>query len=180
MENKTELKIWDFDGTLCDTPLPTDENKEIWKEATGKDWEHIGWWSKVESLNKDVFDIPALPSVIDAFRKHKEDDNCMNVMLTGRRAKKPLETAVKGILDSKSLKFDFYFHNNGGETGENKMYRMEKLLVTFPNLESIEMWDDRDEHIPRFQEWGDKMIAEGKIKKFTINHVLGEHHGETP
>jgi len=173
MDKKTKLKIWDFDGTLVDSPLPTDENKALWKEATGKDWEHIGWWSKVESLDKDIFDIPALPSVIDAFRIHKADADCMNVMLTGRRAKKPLEDAVKDILHSKSLMFDHYFHNNGGETGENKMYRMEKLLKTYPTLESISMYDDRDSHIPRFKEWGEKLVSEGRLKEFEMIHVTG-------
>ena len=183
MENKTKLKIWDFDGTLCDTPLP-EVGKPIWEEATGKEWPHIGWWSKVESLDLEIFEHPTLPSVMKDFDKFKDSEECMNVMLTGRRANKKngpdLEGAVKAILDSHGLKFDKYFHNNGGETGENKMWRMEKLLGQYPNLESIEMWDDRDEHIPRFQEWGDNLVKEGKLKEFKINHVLGEHHGETP
>jgi len=176
---KTKLKIWDFDGTLCDTPLP-EVGKPIWKEATGKEWEHVGWWSKAESLNLEIFEHPTLPSVMTDFDKYKDAEDCMNVMLTGRRAKKPLEDAVKAILDSHGLKFDMYFHNNGGETGENKMYRIEKLLKQFPELDSVEMWDDRTLHIPRFQEWGDKLVEEGRIKEFKINHVIGDNHALTP
>lgn len=179
LDECTKLKIWDFDGTLCDTPLPED-GKPIWEEATGEKWPHIGWWSKVESLDLEIFEHKTLPSVMVDFDKYKDDPECANIMLTGRRAKKPLEEAVKAILDSHGLSFDLYFHNNGAETGDNKMWRMEKLLKEFPNLESIEMWDDRDEHIPRFQEWGDNLVKEGKLKEFKINHVLGEHHGETP
>lgn len=175
----TKIKIFDFDGTLVDTTLP-EEGKPIWKEKTGKDWPHIGWWSKVESLDMEIFDNPTLPSVIEDYNKVKDEEGVLMVMLTGRRAKRPLEEAVKKILDSHNLTFDLYFHNNGGETGENKMYRMEKLLKQYPNVRSIEFWDDRDSHIPRFQEWGDRMVSEGKLDEFKINHVLGEHHGETP
>ena len=174
-----EICIWDFDGTLIDTPLP-EVGKPIWKEKVGSDWPHVGWWSKVESLSMKIFDQPTIPSVISVFEKLRTDDNIMHVMLTGRRAKKPLEDGVKQILDSHGLKFDRYYHNNGGETAENKMWRMERLLDEFPNIKSIRMWDDRDIHIPRFEEWGDKMISEGRLDKFHITHVLGEHHGETP
>lgn len=179
MKNKTDLKIWDFDGTLCDTPLP-EVGKPIWEKAYGKKWPHLGWWSKAESLDLKVFKHPTLPSVMNDYNKHRNSDNVLNVMLTGRRAKKPLEEAVKAILDSHGLKFDLYYHNNGGETSQNKMNRIEKILTEYPYLETVEMWDDRDEHIPTFQKWGDSLVEQGVIKAFKINHVLGEHHGVTP
>jgi len=169
----TKLKIWDFDGTLCDTPSP-EVGKVIWKKAKGIEWGHVGWWSKVESLDMNIFEHPTIPSVMVDFHKYKDDTEYMNIMLTGRRAKKPLEDAVKAILDFHGLKFDLYFHNNGGETADNKMYRVEKLLKEFPNLDSISMYDDRDSHIPRFKEWGDKLVSEGRLKEFKINHVIGD------
>ena len=53
-----KLISFDFDDTLFHTPLP-EEGKKIWKQKTGKDWPHSrGWWSKPESLDTEIFDIP--------------------------------------------------------------------------------------------------------------------------
>lgn len=175
----TKLKIWDFDGTLIDTPLP-ENGKPLWLEATGKPWPHEGWWSKVESLDMDIFEMPTIPCVIEDYEKHTGQDGVFMVMLTGRRAKRPLEEATRKILDSKGLTFDRYYHNNGAATEDNKMWRIEELLSEFPTIKSLEMWDDRDEHIPIFQKWGDQLVADGILDEFKINHVLGEHHGMTP
>lgn len=174
---KTELIVYDFDGTLVDTQMP-ETGKIIWKEKTGNDWPHIGWWSKPESLSTEVFDQPLISSVVSAYKKHILEPNTMNIMLTGRR--KEVAKQVQAILDSYGLKFDAYMYNYGGETADNKMQQLEGLLKNNPTIQSVIMYDDRDEHIPRFQAWGDNLVAKGVIKKFKINHVLGPHHGETP
>jgi len=38
-----KLISFDFDDTLVHTTLPA-EGKVIWKEKTGEDWPHRGWW----------------------------------------------------------------------------------------------------------------------------------------
>lgn len=174
----TSIKIFDFDGTLVDTQMP-ETGKLIWLDKTGNDWPHKGWWGKHESLDMDVFDNPIIPKVIEEHSKALEEENTLLVMLTGRRAKPEMEVAVRKILDHHNIKFDRYYHNDGGETADNKMRRMEKLINEFPDVEHIEFWDDRDMHIPRFEAWGDRMVTEGKLKTFTMHHVLGEHHGKT-
>lgn len=175
----TKLCVWDFDGTLCDSPLP-EIGKLIWKEKTGEDWKHIGWWSKADSLSMDVFNIPTIPTVIGDYLKIKDDNNILHIMLTGRRDTKELKKAVKAILDSHGLIFDMYLHNNGGETGENKMKQIKDILLQYPTIKEILLWDDRDEHIPRFEAFGEQLIKDGLIEKFNLTHVLGEHHGQTP
>ncbi len=173
----TKLSVFDFDGTLVDTPLP-EYGKPIWKEKTGKAWPHKGWWGRMESLDMDVFEHPTLPDVISAYRTERAVDTTMTIMLTGRRPH--LAKGVKAILDSHGLKFDAYMYNYGGETSANKREQMENILAEAPSIRSIEMWDDRDEHIPVFQAWGDALVKSGRLDDFKINHVLGEHHGLTP
>ena len=51
------LICFDFDDTLFHTPLP-EEGKKIWKEKTGQEWPHIGWWGKPESIDNEIFEIP--------------------------------------------------------------------------------------------------------------------------
>ena len=40
------------------------------------------------------------------------------------------------------------------------------MIKQFPNLEELEFWDDRDEHMVTFRQWA----RQQKIK-VTINHV---------
>ena len=102
----------------------------------------------------------------------------MTIMLTGRRPK--LAEPVKAILDSHGLDFDAYLFNYGKETSDNKKEQMNNILAKAPSIRVVEMWDDRDEHIPVFQAWGDNLVKQGRLDDFKINHVLGEHHGLTP
>lgn len=178
----TKLAIFDFDGTLVDTPLPVmvKKGKRLvatspkWEEKTGEEWPHVGWWGRKESLNMDVFDMPTIDSVIADYNREKGDPNTLVVMLTGRMKK--LAPEVKAVLDAKNLEFDMYLFNDGGETSRNKIKHMTKILSDYPSITEIEMWDDRDKHIPTFQSWGDSL----EDVDFKINHVLGEHHGKTP
>ena len=172
---KTKIEIFDFDGTLVDTPLP-DTGKHEYQVKTGKPWPYEGWWGRHESLDMNVFDMPVVPMVIDAYKKAKADPNTIVVMLTGRQSK--LAGDVRKILDAKGLSFDEYQYNRGGETGDAKMKDMDYLLNKYPQVTEIEMWDDRVAHVPRFQAWGDAKVAEGRLKKFHVNVVPTTHHGE--
>jgi len=94
--------------------------------------------------------------------------------LTGRMTK--LGDKVKAILDAKGLKFDGYYYNNGGSTDVEKMKTLDMLVAQNPNLDLVELWDDRLEHIPTFEQWGKKNVLEGKFKDFKINVVFSGHH----
>ena len=173
MKEITKLAVFDFDGTLVDTPLP-DVGKKEYKEKTGKDWPFPGWWGQPLSLDLSIFDMPTVPMVISAYKKEKiSPDTCM-VMLTGRMVK--LGDMVKKILDSKGLTFDEYHFNRGGSTETAKMKTMESLLEKYPKVYELEMWDDRLEHIPVFQSWGDSLVKSGRLKRFNINVVPADRH----
>lgn len=173
----TKLAVFDFDGTLVDTPLPVMVQKgkhnvatsPEWEEKTGKPWPHVGWWGRKESLDMDVFDMPTISSVISDYKREVSDPNTLTIMLTGRLKK--LGSEVKAVLDAKGLSFDMYLYNNGGETSKNKIKQMNKILDEYPSITTVEMWDDRTGHISTFQSWGDSL--EGK--KFKINHVINDH-----
>lgn len=173
MENITKLSVFDFDGTLVDTPLPEFGKKEYQKK-TGKEWPFAGWWGQPLSLDMDVFDMPTVPMVSSAYKKEKINPDTCLVMLTGRMVK--LGDLVKKILDAKGLKFDEYHFNRGGSTEVAKIKTMESLLGKYPNVDELEMWDDRLEHIPIFQAWGDNLVKSGRLKKFNINVVPADRH----
>lgn len=164
----TKLSVFDFDGTLVDTPLP-DKGRKEYKEKTGQDWPFAGWWGQPLSLDDKIFDMPTIPMVMSAYKEEKSSPNTVVIMLTGRIPK--LGGIVKNILDSKGLSFDEYHYNRGGSTDVAKVRTLDELLSKYPSVKSVEMWDDRDEHLPIFQSWGDKKIEEGRLTDFKINHV---------
>jgi FMN phosphatase YigB (HAD superfamily) len=102
-ETITKISIFDFDGTLINTATP-DTGKDTWKDKTGQDWPYIGWWSKKESLDSNVFDNNPISSVIDAYKVESNNPNTLLVMMTGRISK--LSNEVESILLSNGLKFD--------------------------------------------------------------------------
>jgi hypothetical protein len=53
---------------------------------------------------------------------------------------------------------------------------MEDILRRVNTIKEIHMWDDREEHIPIFQAWGDNMVKQGVIDKFDITVVPATRH----
>lgn len=160
----TKLAVFDFDGTLAYSPEP-EIGKTEYKEKTGQDWPYKGWWGRAESLDTKIFDIPVNTSVVADYKKEKSDPNTLVIMMTGRIPK--LSKQVEDILSANNLSFDYYLYNNANSTLDFKIDTMEKLLSKYPSIKSVEMWDDRDEHIGPFQVWGSTL----KDIDFNINHV---------
>ena len=150
--NKEEIKhirVFDFDGTLVDSPTP-EEGMQLYKQKTGKDWPHKGWWSKPESLDMEVFDISLNNDVIASYNKASAEPDTLLVLLTGRLPK--LAPQVENILDHYGLEFDLYLYSMGGPTEVSKMKSLDNLLATYQNVESVSSWDDRESHAPHFEE----------------------------
>lgn len=173
MTTFTKLAVFDFDGTLVNTPLP-ETGKVHFQKKTGKEWPHKGWWGREESLDHTIFDMPSNPSVISDYEKVKvESDTCV-VMLTGRL--QHLAEHVKTILDTKGLDFDGHHFNTGGPTETAKIKTLNKLLAQHPSINAVEMWDDRLEHIPIFEAWGKEQCQSGRLVDFKINFIVSENH----
>jgi hypothetical protein len=166
----TKLDVFDFDSTLVETPTMSDENKQKWADYYEVDkWPYIAWWTRKESLDLNVFDIPTNPEIIKAYKKSKNEPDTLTIMLTGRVI--TLEPQVKDILSKYGLTFDGYFFKEGGLTEHSKMQHMANMLDKYPTIDSIEMWDDRIEHIPKFERWG-RYIEHTDNVKFKLNKVV--------
>lgn len=163
-----KIAVFDFDGTLVNSPIP-EVGKEIYKQKTGKEWPHAGWWSKPESLDMEVFDIQIITDVVDAYRETYVQDDTLVVMLTGRMPK--LSQQVETILKHHGIVFDLYLYSLGGSTEVSKQKSLDKLLVEYPNTETVELWDDRPSHVPHFEAWG---VKNGHIS-FKLNKVINDN-----
>ena len=145
----SKLISFDFDDTLCHTPLPED-GKEIWFEKTGTEWPHRGWWSKPESLDLNVFDIPINDWVYQKYLEAVTNESVYLIMATGRI--EPLRKEVEIVLNHHNLSFDEVYLNFGGDTFNFKTRLFENLINKIKPEEFI-MYDDRQEHLPKFEEW---------------------------
>lgn len=149
------IAVYDFDGTLCKSAEPTQENKDLWEKVNGRPWPHKGngWWSKDESLCIKTFN----PQLIEWVKKDAldriEDFDTYTVLLTGRIGK--FSAVVKEILRLNGLPyFDAYYFNDSDSTLKFKLRVLNELSEMYPEAKTFEMWEDRVEHIPHFAEWG--------------------------
>ena len=157
---KKNLVIFDFDSTLIDTP-GKEEGMEIWKQKTGKDYPHKGWWARKESLDLDVFDIEPNPDVLDDYKKHLESGDTI-CLVTGRLIK--IEDYVKLILDKYDLKFNggIYCRDGGKDTADFKLKLFEKMIGT-GDYHNITIYEDRFDHVKIFEEWARNLNIPFKI-----------------
>lgn len=168
MEEKqtiNKISIFDFDGTLADTP-----NKEdgitLWEAKNKKDYPHRGWWGREESLDENTFNVKLIPDTMDDYNKESEGNNTLMVMLTGRLPK--LANQVESILNKNGVIFDEYHYKGRGDTFTSKLYTIKSLLESNPNVKEIEMWEDRLNHADGFEEWGVNNGIDIKVNRITI------------
>lgn len=146
------LISFDFDDTLCHTPKP-EEGEIIWKEKTGTDWPYNGWWGRSESIDPEIFYIPLNQWVYKKYLEAVSDPDNYVILATGRLRKKEgmLENVMK-ILNQHNLSFDEIHLNWGGDTYNFKTKLFEEKIEELGVKEFV-MYDDRHEHLVRFNEW---------------------------
>ena len=104
------IDVFDFDGTIFNSPVDSRENHEIYEKATGIPWlidkelsrkltkEHgkfipmrRGWWGRPETLEPPLVPVPAPKELFNkdvckAFFESKKDPDALTMILTGRHA----------------------------------------------------------------------------------------------
>lgn len=139
-----KLHAFDFDGTLINSPMP-ETGKTIWKEKTGVDYPHNGWWSKPESLNTDVFEVKPYPNILNLLNSKYRDGNSMVIILTSRLEK--LRSALENVLDVNNINVD---EINLKRNNDDKGIRILKYLETYPEINEINVYDDSDKDIQSY------------------------------
>lgn len=152
----TKLAFYDFDHTLFNSPHP-EEGKLIWKEKTGEDWPHKGWWYEPESINPEVFDMQPYPSVVSKLNRDNADPNTYTVLLTGRMVN--MTNEIKAILDSHGIKFDDY--NLAKKPEESKVERIKGYLGEFPAANDVVVYDDREKELVKYKDFKERLPIYG-------------------
>jgi hypothetical protein len=135
---------------------------------------HDGWWSKPESLDLRVFDIPVNPWVYQKYLEACSEEGTLPVMATGRLDKsvkgtrpgrKPdLTKQVLDILRSHNIDFGdhYYLCTGDGDTYRFKTKLYEGLINKY-RPEVFVMYDDRQDHLAKFPIWAEDMDCEVQI-----------------
>ena len=161
----TKIYLIDFDGTIARTP-EREEGVKIYKDKTGNDYPHKGWWGRNESLDMDMFDIKPIQSTVDVVKREYGKPNTKVFLLTGRVPKN--SQAVEKILNSYGVKFDDYFYKTSHDTLDFKLKKMSQLLVEYPDTQEVILMEDRQEHFAAFEKWGEN----NKNIKFKLIKVV--------
>lgn len=149
-----ELHIYDFDGTLFDTPGP-ETGIPLWESFHGTTWPHRGWWGEPESLDLDVFDIGPNPHVLAQFEQSMGDPGVHTVVLTGRHT--GLRPQVSTVLNEWNVQPDeLVLTPSLHGTLSFKMGYIEKWVERVP-LERVVMWEDRESHVQAFTAMSDDL-----------------------
>lgn len=154
MRDIKKIVCFDFDDTLCHTIKP-EEGLKIWRDKFGTEWPHIhgdviGWWSKPETLDLDIFDTKLNDFVHSAYLDAVADEDNLVICATGRLER--LREEVTTILDKFDLKFDGVFLNRKGDTFRFKTELFKSMIEKHKPDEFI-MYDDRESHLAMFEEW---------------------------
>lgn len=146
------LYSFDFDDTLVHTMLP-EPGMDIWQEKTGSKWPYIGWWSKPESLDMEIFDSPKNEWVYKKYLEAQADPSGYRILATGRLDTiNGMREAVQKILHNYELEFDEVYLNWGEDTFMFKTKLFEKM-ISKTGCRNFIAYDDRAEHLPMFEEW---------------------------
>ena len=154
--NILKLDIFDFDDTLVHTPSP-EKAKELLHQyniqaaINGNQFiQHMGgpaYWYTYQSLEPPLVPKPCPCKMLNQgiagkFYTSARNPRCFTTVLTGRPPH--LEPQVRRILD------DFKMDPNrlmmvpaSARTLAKKMEMIADLLDEFPNIEEIELWDDK-------------------------------------
>lgn len=164
------LSVFDFDSTLVWSPLP-ETGKDQWSTFHNKPYPHVGWWSKTESLDLDVFDIKGIDSVIAEYKKRCDSQEHNVVLLTSRMYK--LRPQIDAVLDKLGInKFETkrFAPHNGLDKGQVVEELWTALVEMGYEIEAIELWDDRDIEIDAYQRLKERLLMDDV--KVVINRVL--------
>ena len=136
----TNLYIFDFDGTLFNTPDPQ-KGRRLYENYTGKKWRRKGWLSWPESLLSPMKTGPgpALP----IYREHISQAGSLTVVLTGRIER--TKTGVQQVLENfKVYPEQLIMKPDAIDelTPAFKTRVVKQLLEKYPNVTSIKFWDD--------------------------------------
>ena len=160
------MHVFDFDGTLVDTPTPKD-GMELYRSVTGQEWPFQGWWGRAESLEPPL--TMECGPALDEYRQSVANDAVATVMMTGRRIK--LKKSVEAVMRM----FDIECHEhifNGTRfcTLEYKQNELRRLVGKY-KPKRVRIWEDRISHAKEFQDMDAEFRSKFGVESWDVTLV---------
>lgn len=165
----TVIRVFDFDGTLYNSPIP---NPELWdKNMIGTLMGEVhrgglGWFQNPITLNDKYLDNSTFnEDVVEEVFKSMNDPDSITVLLTGRTTE--YAYLIRSILDARGLVFDHYGFKPIIKGGKIPTFQFKQEFIT--NLvkeyqpDAIEFWEDRLRHVKKFNELIDILGLKGEV-----------------
>jgi len=144
MNNEIKLAFWDCDGSLVNTPLP-EYGKDIWSKYHNKPYPHIGWWSKLESMCLDAFDIKTVPHVHAMFDTY-ESEGYINYIHTSRMLH--FKGTIQQILDKNGIIVKDILTKKGNlDKGDRILEIVDQYIKDNKTIKHILFVDDRQKEV---------------------------------
>jgi hypothetical protein len=141
----TRLAIYDFDGTLMDTPHP--DQAAIWEERTGNKITNKDWWGSPESLDLDVFNIQPFGNVLRSFYNDMARSDTYTVII-GARVEE-LRPEITKICDFHAIKPHEILLKTNHRTGKDERTRnlIDRLVF---DIEEVVIYEDREKEFKAY------------------------------
>lgn len=145
-----KLYIFDFDGTLANTPSP-EFGKPEYKKITGTDWPYQGWWGRVESMS--YFNIDLIEEQYKIAKEALENNDYVYI-LTSRLPK--FKEHIINICKKNNL--DIPENNILTKTIKEKGERIYDICTLIhSDIDELFFYDDRQKEIDSLNEWKNKI-----------------------
>ena len=159
----TELCIFDFDATLFMSPMfPAD-----WQGHTGD------WFDTLQSLTPPCVVDPGplwIGSTVSAAQEAIGRPEAYVVLMTGRGMSPELYARVSELVSSAGLSFNEIHLKPGGRTMAWKSGMLQQFIDKFPDLQKVQVWEDRADHLDHFMKVAEDAGLEA-VPHF-VNNVL--------
>ena len=152
----TKLRLFDFDGTLFNSPVPKRDRvgNKLYGRLMSKsaDGSGHGWFQDPITLSQRYTTdagIGFIDEVVSEAKAAIADEDSITVLLTGRG--EVFRDRVIELCESAGLYFDAYFlkPDQKETTGDFKL-RVIDQLIDQHTPEFVEMWEDRPKHVAYF------------------------------
>ena len=160
----TKLAIFDFDGTISNSPKP-EEGIGRWEKLKGVKFTHDDWWGSSESLDTNVFNFIFYKNVVNTLNREKSNPNTLVIILSSRVEK--LRPYIKKILKQNGLSVKSLELKSDERTKGDKIL---ELIDKFPALKQIDVYDDRDKEIKSYLSIKDQIPENIKFNIYVVNN----------
>ena len=174
---KKRAVVYDFDNTIWHSH-DRESGMQLYLKEMKVRWPHVGWYGRIETLQYPFVAYPVDEKylVTEVFNQYKidkgrEDTNIY--LMTGRPLK--MKSHIVELLNKVGMTFDrYFFKTNFKDTIIEKLKNISDEII-HPDLEILEIWEDRSEHVDEFLKESRNNWIE-KLKTIVIHDVTANQH----